>query len=127
MATGTAGVYADNADVEMLNNKIEDLYESITYLDAHHIDTRIIKDKYDDLLKTKKQYLASINRKGKSGNDTVLKQLLEFKIEALEHDLKIQTNSVNRLDLLFKIMLLFGTFIGIISAIYFAVMYNKRK
>lgn len=119
--------FAQKFDHKEIKQRIDGIHKSISQLNERYVDTSLITKKYDALTRNLEIYEESLNENDDRRCTKLLQENLEVRLSSLEIDVKKKMISIQRLDLLYIIMLAFGSVIGIGFAFYIVIMYNKRK
>jgi hypothetical protein len=120
-------VFADVPDLSHQKKIIAGLRDDMDYLRSRHMDIADLELRHGEIIKDISAYEECLAVGCDAKNAAVLFRLINLNIETLGAEVHRNVDNIKRLDLLYLVMLVFGSAIGIGFAVYIVVMYNKRK
>jgi len=111
------------AAISDIEKNIEDIEESIAYLDSRHVDKGETEKRYREL----KSYFHQLVHVFSRQEMEYTRKFVELEIEYLDSDLKGKTTVVRRLDLIYLLTVFISIFIIISFVVYILTVTRKKR
>jgi len=111
------------ASISNIERNIEDIEESLSYLNSRHIETGEADERHSEL----KSYFHQMVHVFSQQEIDFTKKLVELEIEYLDNDLKSRITVAKRLDLIYLLTASVSILIIIAFTVYIALVTRRRN